>query len=466
MPEDGAALASRFPGAFIFGAGTSSYQIEGAASEEGKGESIWDRFCRKRGAIVRGEDGRIACDHYHRFGEDIELMRRLGLDAYRFSVAWPRIQPSGRGAANRAGVSFYDRLIDRLLESGIEPLATLYHWDLPQKLQDAGGWGNRDTVDRFADYARNVAALFGDRVKLFATLNEPWMFAFVGHLLGRHAPGRHNPWLSMRVFHHAMMAHAFAFESVKSERPGAQVGISLSLSPVIPQSSAQRDVDAARRADLFTNRLQLDPLLRSSYPDETRSLAGPFFPRVSAEDSRVLARRSLDFVGINTYSRVRARYVRFFPRLHFWTDEDDVPETEFCRDGAQYTDMGQEVYPPALRTVLERLRDEYGNPPVYITENGASFRDIPEHGRVHDRKRTAYIEAYLAEAARALEDGCDLRGYFYWSLLDNFEWSYGYAKRLGIVFVDFDTQERIVKDSGFRYAEILAEHRKCRRTAV
>ncbi|MDP3176493.1 MAG: GH1 family beta-glucosidase [Spirochaetaceae bacterium] len=452
-------LGRCFPANFVFGAATAAYQIEGSPHSDGKGESIWDRFCRRPGAIDRGESGDVACDHYRLWREDVAVMRSLGLEAYRFSVAWSRVQPNGMGEANLAGLAFYDRLVDGLLEAGIMPFLTLYHWDLPQALQDRGGWGEREIASRFADYAAILARALGDRVTHFTSLNEPWNFAFEGHLFGHHPPGKHDPWLAMRVVHHSILAHAEAQAAIKAERPEAQVGIALSVSPKIPATASRRDAVAARKADLAMNRLYLDPILRGAYADEAKRLCGPFFPQVRAEDEALIASTKPGFLGINTYTRERARFAWNIPWFQFWVDADDVPEAEFELDGAQYTNMGSEVYPPALRQMLERLRDEYGNPPVFVTENGASFHDELEGDEVHDPKRVAYLEDYLAEAATAVKGGCDLRGYFFWSLMDNFEWTYGYTKQLGLVYVDYATQRRVVKDSGKAYARIIAAHR-------
>jgi beta-glucosidase len=451
-------LGKRFPASFVFGVSTSAFQIEGSSAADGKGPSIWDTFCKRRGAIQDGSTGDVACDHFRLWKQDVELMRFLGLDTYRFSIAWPRIQPTGEGAVNTTGLAFYDRLVDGLLGAGIAPFVTLYHWDLPQALQERGGWGSRETASRFADYAGIVARGLGDRVRHFITLNEPWMFTFVGHLMGWHPPGKHNPWLAMRVLHTCLLGHGMAVDAIKSERPEAEVGISLSLSPVEPATQADRDRLAAQRADLFMNRMLLDPLLRGRYPDEA-SFLRLFFPRFHDGDFEII-NRHMDFLGVNTYTRERARYARNIPVLHFWTDAGDIPETDFVRDGAQYTDMGSEVYPPALRLVLKRIRDEYDNIPVYITENGASFADEVQGEQVHDPKRVAFLESYLDEAAKALDEGCALKGYSFWSLLDNMEWSFGYKKKLGLVHVDFATQKRTVKDSGFRYRQIIAEHKE------
>lgn len=449
-------LGSRFPSGFVFGAATAAYQIEGSPDADGKGPSIWDAFERKPGRMARGASGAVACDHYRRWAEDVGIMRRLGLDAYRFSVSWPRVFPEGKGRPNAAGLAFYDRLVDALLAGGIEPFVTLYHWDLPAALQERGGWADRDCASAFADYSAALAKALGDRVKSFITLNEPWMFSFVGNLLGWHAPGKRNPWTACRVLHGALLGHGLAARAIKAERPAASVGVSLSLSPIQPASGSERDRAAAARADAFMNRLLLEPLLKGAYPEDAWRMVRWFFPKILAGDLETIA-APLDFVGVNTYTRELARHDPKVPIFRFWTSVGDVPEADFVRDGVQYTDMGYEVYPRSLGLVLERLRDEYGNPPAYITENGASFADLRDGGRVHDPKRVAHLEAYLAEAASAIERGCDLRGYFYWSLLDNLEWSFGYGKRHGLVRVEFDTGERVVKDSGLRYAELIRD---------
>lgn len=452
-------LGARLPKDFLLGAATSAFQIEGSPEADGKGPSIWDRFAARKGAIAGACRSTSACEHYRLWREDLALMAGLGLEAYRFSVSWPRIQPQGRGPVNAAGLGFYDRLVDGLLEAGIEPFLTLYHWDLPQALQSRGGWAVPATGDRFAEYSGLVARALGDRVRHFSTLNEPWMFTFIGNFLGLHAPGRHNPWHSMRVLHGALLGHAKALAALRAEAPGAELGISLSLSPIEPATSSEADGLAAGRADLFMNRLLLDPILRGSYPEEALAMLHLFWPRMKSRDLDLLASSRPDFLGVNTYTRERARYAKDVPIFHFWTELGDPPETDFVKDGVQYTDMGYETYPRALGLVLERLRDDYGNPRVYVTENGASFADKVEGGRVHDPKREAWIQGYLAEAQRAEASGCRLKGFFYWSLLDNLEWAFGYGKRHGLIHVDFDTQVRTVKDSGRLYARIIAGHR-------
>ena len=448
----------RFPKEFIFGASTSAYQIEGAWNEDGKGESIWDRFVRKKGKIKNGDTGDIACDHYHRYKDDIKIMKEIGLEAYRFSINWPRIFPRGWGDINEKGIGFYDRLVDELLAASIEPLITIYHWDLPWAIQQEGGWYSPNIRNYFSDYSSLLVKRLGDRVKNWITLNEPWMFVFIGHLLGIHAPGLRNPWRSMKAFHNAMCAHGEAVKSMRSERGDIRIGITLSLSPLEPATESRRDKEATERADLFMNRLALDPIFGKGYPEKIQKLLKPFFPTILSDEMKLIA-EPIDFLGVNTYTREFIRYNWKLPFLKFWSSVGDVPEKDYIENGIQYTDMGYEVYPKSLYQVLARIRDEYGNVPVIITENGSSFTDVVTGKSVHDPKRTAYLEGYIREVSRAISDGCDVRGYFVWSLFDNMEWSYGYGKRHGIVYVDFETQQRIIKDSGFRYGEIIRQIR-------
>jgi len=450
-----------FPGDFLFGTATSAYQVEGGWDADGKGLSIWDRFASRPGKIQDGSDGRRACEHYSRYREDVALMKELNLGACRFSVSWPRILPDGTGRVNSPGLDHYDRYVDALLEAEIQPMVTLYHWDLPQALQDRGGWANRDMASWFSDYTRLVAERLGDRVRLWITLNEPWMFVFIGHMLGWHAPGRKNPWISLKALHNALLAHGTAVRVLRELCPEAQVGISLNLSPFEAESDDPRDLAARDRADLFSNRLLLDPLFGRGYPEEMRRLLRLFFPRVREGDMELIA-EPLDFLGMNLYTREFIRHDPKVPLVRFWSNLGDVPDSDYTRDGKTFTDMGYEVYPPSLSSMLFRLRDEYGNPPVYITENGSSFTDTVAGGEVKDPLRIGYLTGYLAEAARACAEGCRLKGYFVWTLLDNFEWSFGYRKRHGLIHVDFETQERIIKESGRVYSRIIREHREVR----
>lgn len=426
-----------FPDGFLWGAATAAFQIEGATQEDGRGESIWDRFCTSPGKVAFGDTGEVACDHYHRVGEDTALMRELGLQAYRFSVAWPRILPNGTGPANTAGLDFYDRLVDELLASGIRPFLTLYHWDLPQALQERGGWGRRDIVGEFADYAAVVARRLGDRVQDWATLNEPWVSVFMGHRSGEHAPGLRDEKLALQVAHHHLLAHGAAVDALRASVPGARVGIVLNLWPHEPYHDTAEERAAAEAGWQRDAAWFLDPLFRGTYPAEAWDAYGSLRPSVCAGDMAQIA-RELDFWGVNYYQRAVIGVAGRVP-------------------GSEYTDQGWEVHPASLEQMLVRLAREYRTPPVYITENGAAYRDtVGADGRISDPRRTAYIESHLAAVRRAIAQGADVRGYFVWSLLDNFEWAYGYADRFGIVHVDFATQKRTIKDSGRWYARTIA----------
>ncbi|MGQ9715646.1 MAG: GH1 family beta-glucosidase [Anaerolineae bacterium] len=439
-----------FPEHFTWGAATAAYQIEGAWDEDGKGPSIWDVFCRVPGAIQDGDTGDVACDHYHRWREDVALMRELGLRAYRFSVSWPRVLPEGRGKVNRPGLDFYDRLVDALLAAEIQPFVTLYHWDLPQALQEEGGWPVRDTARRFADFADVVSRRLGDRVRHWITLNEPWVVAYAGYGNGYHAPGIRNPLAAVQATHHLLLAHGLAVPVLRENGDAAtQVGITLNLSPVHPASDRPADEGAARRYDGFLNRWFLDPLFRRRYPEDMLEMLGSALPDRYEEDLETIA-VPVDFLGVNNYTRTVV------------ADDPDsvVVETrEVKPTGRPYTEMGWEVYPEGLYEILTRVHRDYAPPCIYITENGAAFADqVDAEGRVHDAQRVGFLREHIAQAHRALEEGVPLAGYFVWTLLDNFEWAYGYSKRFGIVYVDFATQERIVKDSGIWYRGVIAEN--------
>ncbi|MGQ9592966.1 MAG: GH1 family beta-glucosidase [Anaerolineae bacterium] len=439
-----------FPEHFTWGAATAAYQIEGAWDEDGKGPSIWDVFCRVPGAIQDGDTGDVACDHYHRWREDVALMRELGLRAYRFSVSWPRVLPEGRGKVNRPGLDFYDRLVDALLAAEIQPFVTLYHWDLPQALQEEGGWPVRDTARRFADFADVVSRRLGDRVRHWITLNEPWVVAYAGYGNGYYAPGIRNPLAAVQATHHLLLAHGLAVPVLRENGDAAtQVGITLNLSPVHPASDRPADEEAARRYDGFLNRWFLDPLFRRRYPEDMLEMLGSALPDGYEEDLETIA-VPVDFLGVNYYTRTVV------------ADDPDsvVVETrEVKPTGRPYTEMGWEVYPEGLYEILTRVHRDYAPPCIYITENGAAFADqVDAEGRVHDAQRVGFLREHIAQAHRALEEGVPLAGYFVWTLLDNFEWAYGYSKRFGIVYVDFATQERIVKDSGIWYRGVIAEN--------
>ncbi len=435
-----------FPPGFRWGVATASYQIEGAVAEDGRGPSIWDTFCATPGKVADGDTGDVACDHYHRWEDDLDLMQRLGVQAYRFSVAWPRVIPDGTGAVNARGLDFYDRLVDGLLARGIEPYATLYHWDLPQPLQDAGGWPWRGIVEPFVAYADAVTRRLGDRVRGYATLNEPWCSAHLGYGFGEHAPGLRDLAQALQASHHLLLAHGAALPAMRANAPAARHGIVLNLYPTFPASDAPADAAAARRFDGFFNRWYLDPLLRGRYPDDMWAAYGADAPAVEDGDLEVIA-RPLDFLGVNYYSRSIVAADPGPQGLSMAPPPADAERTE----------MGWEVYPQGLTELLVRLDRDYDLPPVFITENGAAYPDAPgADGRVDDADRVRYLERHVAALADALGQGVDVRGYFAWSLMDNFEWSHGYAKRFGLVHVDYATQARTPKRSARWYADFIA----------
>ncbi|WP_432843159.1 GH1 family beta-glucosidase [Dactylosporangium sp. CA-092794] len=449
-----------FPEGFAWGTATASYQIEGAAGEGGRGVSIWDTFADRPGTIADGSTGAVADDHYHRYAEDVELMAALGVGTYRFSFAWPRLQSGGAGGLNPAGVDFYDRLLDRLLDRGIKPWVTLYHWDLPQALEDAGGWPHRDTAHRFADYATAVHARFADRIPDWTTLNEPWCSAFRGYAGGQHAPGRREPAAAMAAAHHLMLGHGLAVRAMRAARPDLRYGVTLNLYPVDAATPAAADVDAARRVDGICNRLFLDPILRGAYPPDVRDdvAAVTDWSFVRDGDEQTIG-APLDVLGVNYYARhvVRAR------------QSDDDPPADTGWVGAQRvvkvptgrptTHMGWEIDPDGLFDILRYVSERYDCPPIYITENGAAFDDrAGPDGHVHDPERIDYLDRHFRAAHRAIEAGVDLRGYFVWTLMDNFEWAFGYRKRFGLVHVDYATQRRTVKDSGHWFARVATSN--------
>jgi len=433
---------NKFPNNFLWGAATASYQIEGAWNEDGKGESIWDRFCHTPGKIEDNSTGDVACDHYHRYLDDIALMRRLGLKAYRFSTSWGRVLPGGRGPLNLRGLDFYDRLVDSLLAANIEPFLTLYHWDLPQVLQDEGGWENRNTCHAFADYAALMVKRFGDRVRYWTTFNEPSVVAFDGNLAGEHAPGIQDPRVAFQVVHHLLVAHGLAVQAIRAIDPKLQVGIVLNLWNSEPATDSPEDIAAAEAAWQKSDAIFPDAIFKAQYPPLVYEMVGENMPKIQDGDF-ALASQKLDYLGLNSYSRnlVSAN-----------GNINPVP-------GSEYTEMGWEVCAPALRRLLVRINNDYRLPPIYITENGASFQDeVSPDGKVHDARRLDYLKQHFLQTRLAMQDGVDVRGYFVWSLLDNFEWGHGYTKRFGIVRVDYETQERIVKDSGEWYANVIASN--------
>jgi beta-glucosidase len=440
---------STFDPGFVWGAATSSYQIEGAVTEAGRGPSIWDTFAATPGAIQGGDTGAVAADHYHRFPEDVALMAELGLRAYRFSLAWPRIQPTGSGPVNQRGLDFYRRLTDTLLDHGIQPWPTLYHWDLPQPLEDRGGWPARDTAERFAEYAALTHAALGDRITHWTTLNEPWCSAFLGYATGRHAPGRREPAAAVRAAHHLLLGHGLAVEAMRGD---ARVGITLNLTHVSPLRTEPADLDAARRIDGMQNRLFLDPLLRGAYPDDVlddlHEVTG--FGHIHDGDLKRIG-APLDYLGINYYAPMLV-VGSSAPAQSAYVGS---PLVRTADGGRPRTAMGWEIDERGLLELLLRLKDDYPAVPLYITENGAAFDDVVQHDEVHDADRIAYLDGHLRSCARAIGRGVPLKGYFVWSLLDNFEWSFGYTPRFGIVHVDYATQRRTPKDSARWYAEVI-----------
>lgn len=435
-----------FPPDFTWGAATAAYQIEGAWQTEGKGESIWDRFSHTPGKISDSSSGDVSCDHYHLWPQDVALMKYLGLRAYRFSISWPRILPAGRGQLNPAGLDFYSRLVDGLLAAGIEPYITLYHWDLPQALQDAGGWTARSSADAFCELADAVSRRLGDRVKSWITLNEPWVAAFVGYEKGEHAPGHTSRAEALAAGHHLLLAHAQALPLLRQNVADAKVGITLNLTPQQPASPSLADRQAAHWVDGYLNRWFLDPLSGRGYPPDMLQSYGMPMDFVQRGDMEKIA-APLDFLGVNYYTRGIAR-------AETLSEADNLPRS--VTPGAEFTEMQWEVYPPGLYDILGRLHFDYRFPAIYITENGAAFPDTLETGgEVHDPARLAYLQRHLEMTARAIQAGVPVKGYFVWSLLDNFEWAYGYSKRFGIVYVDYPSQRRILKASAKWYRQVI-----------
>jgi beta-glucosidase len=446
----------RLPADFLWGAATASYQIEGAVAEDGRSPSIWDTFSHTPGMVDGGDTGDVACDHYHRWREDIGLMERLGVDAYRFSVAWPRVVPGVDGKVNGPGLDFYDRLTDGLLAAGITPFPTLYHWDLPQVLQDRGGWPERETAERFATYAGAVAERLGDRVQNWCTLNEPLCSAWIGHLEGRMAPGLTDITAAVRASYHLHLGHGLAVQAIRAAVPDAQVGIVNNLSPCEPATDSPEDHAAAVRADGHSNRWWLDPIHGRGYPQDMLDLYGVDLPEQPGDLATIAA--PLDWLGVNYYFRMVVAADPTGPLPH--TRQVDPP-------GAHHTGMDWEVHPDGLETLLLRLTEEYGAQRIFVTENGSAYPDVVRaDGTIDDPERTRFLEEHLAACARAVRKGAPLAGYFAWSLLDNFEWAYGYDKRFGLVHVDYETQRRTIKGSGHRYADLISAHRARARRAA
>jgi len=442
----------RFPDDFLWGTATSAYQIEGSPTADGAGPSIWHRFSHTPDNTFLDQTGDVACDHYRRYKDDVRVMAELGANAYRFSIAWGRVLPEGTGKVNKKGLDFYSRLVDELLKKGIKPNATLYHWDLPEALDNRGGWLNRDIADWFSDYATTMWDALGDRVEMWTTLNEPWVVTDGGYLHGVLAPGHANPFETVLAAHNLLRSHGMAVERFRSSKAAkkGKIGIAINLEPKYPASKSAEDLEATKRADAYMNRQYLDPIFRGHYPEEMGEIFGEAWPEWSDEDMRII-KQPIDFLGLNYYTRSVNRYdrerlpvrVRGIPQPHHTTTQ-----TEW------------EVFPEALTKILLWVKERYGNPPVYITENGAAFYDPPQpiDGKVEDPLRVEYYRQHLRAAHDAMKKGVNLRGYFAWSLLDNYEWALGYSKRFGIVHVDYETQKRTIKSSGRYYASVIASN--------
>ena len=432
-----------FPETFTWGCATAAYQIEGAWREDGKGPSVWDEFSHRPGTIRDGTTGDVACDHYHRYRHDLDLLSALSVDAYRFSVSWPRVYPAGDGRLNPPGLDFYDRLVDEILERGLTPFVTLFHWDLPLALEQRGGWLSRRTAHAFVRYAETVVRRLCDRVGRWITLNEPLSVIGAGYLAGRHAPGYRNALKAIHALHNLLLGHGLAVRAIRAIDSNAQIGISNAFSPVHPLRA--KDRRTAERMSAAVNGLFMDPIMKGRYPREVSWAIRLLNRRIRPGDMTAI-QAPLDFIGVNHYSRYIARRT-FLPFIGFRLMKP-------VYEGVLFTDMDWEVYPDGFHDILTWISAEYDNPPVYITENGAAYDDRRVEAEVNDDDRIGYLKEYLANLHRAMQDGCDVRGYFVWSFLDNFEWEYGLSKRFGIVYVDYTTQERIVKASGRWYSRL------------
>ncbi|MGC4939477.1 GH1 family beta-glucosidase [Kribbella sp. DT2] len=435
---------------FVWGTATSAYQIEGAVDADGRLPSIWDTFCRVPGAIDNGDTGDVACDSYHRWSDDLALIKQLGVDAYRFSIAWPRVIPTGSGAVNAPGLDYYDRMVDDLLAEGIKPFVTLYHWDLPQTLQDLGGWENRDTAYRFAEYAAVVGAKLGDRVRDWVTLNEPLCSAWIGHWEGRMAPGITDPAIAVRASYNLLLAHGLGVRALRDACPEPpSVGLVVNLSGTEPASQSAEDIRAAQIADGHINRWWLDPTAGRGFPADMVETYGVELPEQPGDLDIIAA--PTDFIGLNYYFRQIIKADESVPVLGF----SQVPGPN-----AEHTMLDWEIHPAGLEELILRLAKEYGAEKIYITENGSAWVDQPDASfTVDDTQRTAYLDGHLAACVRAVQQGAPLAGYFAWSLMDNFEWAYGYAPRFGLAYVDYPTGTRVMKTSGTTYADLIKSHR-------
>jgi beta-glucosidase len=433
-----------FPKNFVWGAATSSFQIEGATTADGRGPSIWDTFCATSGKTRNGDTGEPGCDHYNRFKTDLDLMKDLNLEAYRFSTAWSRVLPTGRGKINEKGLGFYERLVDGLLERDITPWLTLYHWDLPQALEDLGGWSARDTVYAFEEYAHVMSERLGDRVKHWITHNEPWCTAYLGYQTGYFAPGVQDPKRAIQASHHLLLSHGLSVPIIRANAQDAKVGITLNLWPIHAASDSSEDLAAVKRLDGLSNRWYLDPLYGRGYPQDILEIYGELAPETQTGDLAKIAVQT-DFIGVNYYIRHLVKH----------SDNAAQGNLEFVKSDLERTDFDWEIYPDGLRELAVRLGSDYQAKEVYITESGACYDDTMIDGQVNDEKRRQYLELHLEAARDAVQEGAPLMGYFAWSLMDNFEWAEGYARRFGIVHVDFETQVRTIKSSGRFYQNFL-----------
>ena len=435
-----------FPEGFVWGCATASYQIEGAWDEDGRGESIWDRFSHTPDRVRDGDTGDVACDHYNRYREDVALMKELGLQGYRFSIAWPRVYPSGKGEVNQKGLDFYSRLVDELLAAGITPFPTLYHWDLPQALQDEGGWANRETAQRFAEYCATVVDHLGDRVKRWLIFNEPWVFTVLGYLAGIHPPGLRDASTALRTTHVVNLAQGLAARAMRATGKVEGLGTAFSMGGVYPASDSDEDRAAAERFHRFNNVWFLEPALTGRYPDAYAGGTDPARFGVEPGDMDIV-KTDFDYIGINLYTR---SVVANAPNdANLGARAVPVPD-------AERTAFGWEVYPEAIHDVIMRIWNDY-RLPIFVTENGSSYEDVLDaQGAVNDPQRVSFLQRYVAQVARAIDDGADVRGYYLWSLMDNFEWAMGYSQRFGIVYTDYPTQRRIVKASGHWYRDVIA----------
>jgi beta-glucosidase len=436
-----------FPEGFVWGAASAAYQVEGGVNQGGRGETVWDRFCRTPGKIKNGDTGDVACDHYNRYKEDVAIMKEIGLQAYRFSMAWSRIFPDGKGKINQQGVDFYRSLVDELLENGITPYITLFHWDTPQALQDKGGWANRDTALYFRDYAAAAVQALGDRVKNWMALNEPGVYVICGNLMGIHAPGLSDLSTGLHAAHHLLFGHGLALRAMRDVKSGLSLGIALDTTINEPATDKPEDAEAAKRCEATCQRWYIDPIFKGDYPELGKELYKGLLPEIRENDMEII-HTPMDWLGLNYYKRTVV--------VH--DGDNDMPwkARPVTPEGAPVTDFGWEIHADSFYRWLKIIQQEYDPPAIYITENGASFGDGPdEDGLVNDQRRIDYLNGHIGAVHSAIQDGVRLRGYFQWSIMDNFEWSEGYSQRFGIVYVDYKTQKRIIKESGRWYSRVI-----------